>query len=77
MATSMSYAQLKRLYCHVLAIIAAGSAWYLVSDFAAALASSIIVFLIITGLANRQYGPLAGPEDIQREIQEMLRERGP
>ncbi len=65
----------RRLIVHVAAILAAATVWLLVSDFATALLLSIAVFLALSRLGHRRYGPLPGPEQLRRDIERSLSER--
>ncbi len=64
-----------RLIVHVAAIFAAATVWLFVSDFATALLLSIAVFLALSRLGHRRYGPLPGPEQLRRDIERRLAER--
>lgn len=66
---------LSRIAMHVVAIAAATLCWWMLSDFAAALLASLVVFLLVNAVAHLAFGPMPTGKDIRQDIAAMLRDR--
>ncbi len=64
-----------RLLMHVAAILAAVVAWWVVTDFAAALGASLLAFLLVNALGHLAFGPMPTGDVVRREVEEVLRRR--
>lgn len=65
----------RRIMMHVAAVLAALAMWWIVVDFAAALAASILAFLVVNAVGHIAFGPMPTARDIRRDVEEILRRR--
>ena len=69
----MSDRHTRRIMMHVAAVIAAVAMWWIIADFAAALAASVVAFLVVNAIGHIAFGPMPNATDIRRDFEEILR----
>lgn len=66
---------LNRILVHVGAIALAVASWWAISDFAAALAASLVAFLVVNAIGHLAFGPMPTAADVRRDVESILRRR--
>jgi predicted PurR-regulated permease PerM len=65
-------ARLMRLLFHVGAVAGAILAWWVFTDFAAALLASAVIFFAISGLGRWLHGPLPTGDDLRQDVEKVI-----
>jgi hypothetical protein len=65
-----------RLLFHVGAVAGAIAAWWVITDFAAALVGSAVSFFAISGIGRWLYGPLPTGDDVRRDVEKIIGRNG-
>ena len=68
----MSDRHTRRIMMHVAAVLAALAMWWILTDFAVALAASIVAFLVVNAVGHLAFGPMPTAQDIRRDIEAIL-----
>ncbi len=65
----------RRIMMHVCAVMCALAMWWLLDEFAVALAASVLAFLAVNAIAHVAYGPMPTAEDLRKDVEHILRNR--